>query len=49
MFRTWYSLSQIYTTVVIIITGPGMDLYFARGLRSYRWVDESTRPEALRA
>ena len=28
MFRTWYSMSQIYTTVVIIIAGPGMDLYF---------------------
>lgn len=28
MFRTWYSLSQIMTTVVIIIAGPGMDLYF---------------------
>ena len=28
MFRTWYSMSQIYTTIVIIIAGPGMDLYF---------------------
>jgi hypothetical protein len=28
MFRTWYSMSQIYTTVVIIVGGPGMDLYF---------------------
>lgn len=28
MFRTWYSASQIYTTVTIILAGPGMDLYF---------------------
>ncbi|CAJ1361224.1 unnamed protein product [Effrenium voratum] len=28
MFRTWYSLSQIYTTLVIMMAGPGMDLYF---------------------
>ena len=28
MFRTWYSASQIYTTIVIIFASSGMDLYF---------------------
>lgn len=36
MFRTWYSASQIYTTIVIIFASSGMDLYFVP-----RWLEKA--------